>query len=306
MANYNQKLKKISENPKLEAEDLLGFVLKKNRAWLLSHNDEAITDYELRITNSLINRRLKGEPLAYILGEWEFYGLPFEVNKNVLIPRPETEKLVDEIIKFFSTASSTAKTKRDSRLRGNDEIIGNDELIIDIGTGSGALAVSLAKNIKNKNVKFFATDISTKALVVAKKNAKLNKVDKNITFLKGDLLKPVFTKKILDNIKNKKLIITANLPYLKPSLPGLNKEQKKALAFEPKTALFAGADGLKYYRQLAKQITQLKKTRSDLEIRICCEADPDQMVGLKKIFGDAKSQVIKDFRCQDRFLMVEL
>jgi release factor glutamine methyltransferase len=300
LADYKQKLKKVSENPELEAEDLLGFVLKKDRTWLITNSDEAITNQKLRTANSLINRRLKGEPLAYILGEWEFYGLPFKVNKNVLIPRPETEKLVDEIIKFFPTISSAAKTKRDSRLRGNDE------LVIDIGTGSGCIIISLAKNIKNKNVKFFATDISAKALAVAKKNSKLNKVEKNIAFLKGDLLRPVFTKKILNNKQTKKLIITANLPYLKPSLPGLNKEQKQALAFEPKTALFAGADGLKYYRQLAKQITQIKKTRSDLEITIYCEADPDQMTSLKKIFADAKSKIIKDFRCQDRFLMVNL
>ncbi len=290
MAKTSQKLRKVADRPDWEAEILLAEALKKPQAWILAHNDYRSTKKELTVFNQLMTRRLKGEPLAYVLGEQEFYGLPFKVNKHVLIPRPETELITQHV---------THNTQQ-----------GDNLMIIDVGTGSGAIIISLAKNIKNPDTKFFATDISSKALAVANQNAKLNGVSKNITFIKGDLLKPILSnlkiKNYLQNykIKNSKIIITANLPYLKTGLPGLTKAQKRALSFEPRQALIAGADGLKYYRQMATQINQLRAAYPRLNLTLYLEADPDQMAKLKKLFPAFKAKVIKDFCGRNRFLIL--
>jgi release factor glutamine methyltransferase len=285
LAKYSQKLRKVSERPELEAELILAKVLKKDRVWILAHSEQKIPDSKFQILNSLINRRLKGEPPAYLLGEQEFYGLPFRVNKNVLIPRPETEKLVDEI------ATSVASLPP------------RNDIIIDIGTGSGAIIVSLVKNIKNKNVKFFATDLSTKALAVAKQNAKLNGVDKNIKFLKGNLLEPIIKNSEIKNclkIKNLKLKIAGNLPYLTPK----QIANEKSIQYEPKLALNGGPDGLKYYCQLAAQVKKLRAAYPRLNLTLYLEADPDQMAKLKKMFAPLKARVIKDFCGRNRFLIL--
>ncbi len=257
---------------------MLAFALKKDRAWILAHDDYKLTKKELTVFNHCLTRRLKSKPLAYILGEQEFYGLPFKVNKNVLIPRPETEKLVDEI----AIPSSVA----------------HNDIIVDVGTGSGAIIISLAKKIKNKNVKYFAIDVSNQALTVAKQNAKLNGVEKNIVFLKGNLLEPIINNL---KIKNSELKITANLPYLTPA----QIAKEKSIQAEPRLALEGGSDGLKYYRQLAKQLKTIRQAYPHLPISLYCEANPKQMTALKKIFAGAKTKILKDFRCQNRFLLCQ-
>ncbi len=269
---------------------MLAEALKKPQAWLLAHNDYRPTKKELAIFDRLVARRAKGEPLAYVLGEQEFYGLPFKVNKNVLIPRPETELITQ-------------------RITNHKQQIANS-VIVDVGTGSGAIIISLAKNLKNKDIKLFAIDISKEALTVAQQNAKLNKVEKQITFLRGNLLEPLFTKKWKLEIGNCleagnwKLEILANLPYLKTGLPGLTKAQKHALSFEPRQALLAGTDGLKYYRQLAEQVKKLRAAYPRLNLTLYLEADPDQMAPLKKLFPTFKAKVIKDFCGRNRFLIL--
>jgi release factor glutamine methyltransferase len=292
LANSGRKLGRITDRPNWEAELILAFVLKKPQAWILAHPKEKVPNSKFQILNSLVNRRSKGEPLAYVLGEQEFYGLPFKVNKHVLIPRPETEQIAQHVTRNAQQ--------------------GDNLMIIDVGTGSGAIIISLAKNIENKNVKYFATDISSKALAVAKQNAKLNGVDKNITFLKGNLLEPIIKNSEIRNlfkIQNSKfkILILANLPYLKTSLPGLTKAQKRDLSFEPKTALLAGPDGLKYYRQLAKQILTLKKTYPQLSIELLAEIDPDQVKPMKQLFSFAKNfGVKKDFRGLNRLCIISI
>lgn len=291
---FEQKLNS-KENQYLvkDKELILAHVLNKSRAFILAHSDYKLSKNEQNSFNRLIHRRLKGEPLAYVLGEQEFYGLPFKVNKHVLIPRPETEQIVEQIT--------------------NNKQQTTNSIIIDVGTGSGAIIVSIARNLKNKNAKFFAIDISSKALVVAKQNAKLNKVDKQIAFLKGNLLKPFLAnlkiKDYLQNykIKNSKIIITANLPYLKTSLLGLTKSQKHDLSFEPRLALVAGADGLKYYRLLCKQIQKIKKLYPEIDIELLTEIDPDQVKPMKQIFSFAKNiKVKKDFRKLDRLCIIDI
>jgi len=206
------------ESAWLDAELILAFVIKKTRAELLAHDELKLTKTQLTSFKDLINQRLKYIPLAYILGYKEFYGLKFKITKDTLVPRPESELMVEEAIKLVT----------------------KDSTIIDIGTGSGCLICSV---ITNTEAKGYGLDISNKALAVAKHNAKTLKVNKKIKFIKSSLLSNLKIEKI------KNLIILANLPYL-------NKKEMKetSISKEPKSALYGGIDGLMYYKKLAKQL----------------------------------------------------
>ena len=244
---YSQKLKSKSSSPILDIELLLTKTLNKPKEYLYEYPEKNLTTKQISNFKKLFNRRNKGEPIAYILGHKEFYGLTLKVNKNVLIPRPETEMLVEEVIKF---------SKRHKPLA-----------ICDIGVGSGAIIITLAKTLKGK---FYATEISNKALTVAKQNAKKHKV--KIKFLKGNLLEP---------IKNKKIdIITANLPYLDEKKENLLPSSDTiGLKFEPKIAWDGGKDGLKYFRYFFEQIKKF-----DLKPKIIfLEIGHNQATQIKKL-----------------------
>ena len=211
------------ERARPDAEQLLLHILsrrdpERNRAWLLAHaNDptsrDARTEFDL-----LLRRRLAGEPIQYITGEAEFYGLSFRVTPEVLIPRPETEHLVEKVL----------------------ELAGNfaEPRILDVGTGSGAIAVALAHKLPSATIT--ATDLSSSALAIAQENAERNGVANHIRFLEGDLLAPVAEERFE--------IIVSNPPYVSAS-------DRASLAvevrdYEPALALFAGADGLEVFRRL--------------------------------------------------------
>ena len=265
---------------------LLAFVLKKSRVFILSYPEKKLTNKEIEKLKKLINRRQKNEPLAYILGEKEFFSNKFIVNKDVLIPRPETEMIVEETINLI-TCNEKSKT------------------VIDIGTGSGCIIISLAKEFKNrKNIDFYGFDISTKALAVARKNAKLNEIDTKVKFIKSDLLSKI-KKSEIGNRKSE-IVITANLPYLTARQISNSPSIKK----EPRLALIAGNDGLKYYRKLFKQIKILDNNNSELNFIILCEIDPSQKKSIellsKNILGDSYSlQIKKDLRGLVRFAILE-
>jgi release factor glutamine methyltransferase len=255
-----------------DLEIILAHVLKKSREFVLSHQDFSVNkEQEIRIKNFII-RRINHEPLAYIFGRKEFYGLDFKVNKNVLVPRPETEQIVELTIQ--KVKNNKQRTK-----------------IIDVGTGSGNIIISVACNIKNgtcSKLRYYATDISARALLVAKQNAKLHKVDKKIEFFPGDLLKPII-KNTEYQIPNTSYIITANLPYLDKTWKNLLKSsESKSLKFEPKIALEGGFDGLDAYRRLAGQIKAWKTRNSNFEAIIFCEIGHLQVPEMKLIFSFAK------------------
>ena len=274
----------------LDLELIISHVIKKSRSFILAHPEQKLTAKQAGKIESLLKRRVKWEPLAYILGHKEFYGLEFKVNKNVLVPRPETELIVDEVL---------------------DRITHNAQrtTIIDVGTGSGCIITTLAKilesRIKNKESRFFAIDISKKALFVAKKNASLHDINKKIKFMHGNLLEPIIhNSKFI--IPDSELIITANLPYLTPK----QVKESPSIQREPKLALIAGPDGLKYYRELFKQIKKLKNLRPDLNTTIFCEIDHTQTKNLqsllKKELPIAESEVLKDIHCLDRIITITI
>jgi release factor glutamine methyltransferase len=268
--------------PPYESELILSHILQKSREYVLTHPEIALNKAQKAKFLNLIKRRQKYEPLAYILGHKEFYGLDFKVDKNVLIPRPETELLVEEIIKLDPKG----------------------ENIIDIGTGSGNIVISLAKSIGEKN-NFFAVDISEKALRIAKYNAKKHKVDKKIDFIKSDLLK---NKKLLDKIKNKKIIMVANLPYLSKKIYSSTMPDVKN--YEPQSALLSGDDGLDHYKKLFSQIGKLLVANCRLLAEIFLEISPEQKTKMEKMirkyFPKCKMNFIKDISGRWRVVKIKI
>jgi release factor glutamine methyltransferase len=175
---------------RLDLDLIVGDVMKKPREFVMTHPEFKLSKVQGLKIKSLIARRMKHEPIAYILGHKEFFGLDFKVTPDTLIPRPETELLVEEVLKL------APKNRK----------------IMDIGTGSGNIIISLAKNLPEKN-NFVAIDISKKALTIARHNAKLHKVDKKIKFLHGNLLDPIIKNRSMFHAPCS-MIILANLPYL--------------------------------------------------------------------------------------------
>ncbi len=270
---------KNKNNPYLEIELLLSFVIDKSREFILAHKDYKLNAQQIKKFNSLIIKLTNNEPLAYLTGEKEFYGFKFFVDKNTLIPRPETEIMIDNVVE---------KIKKEKKKK---------YIFIDIGTGSGCIILTLAKIFANKEKNFFGIDISKKALKVAKKNSKFHNLQNKIKFLNGNLLEPIL-KKISKT--EAKLIITANLPYLTPE----QFKNSPTIQKEPKLALVAGKDGLKYYRQLFRQIKNLH-----LPYYLICEIDPlqtDKIKNLaKKIISNSKTKTKKDLTGRDRFFVID-
>ncbi len=213
------KQKEITE-PRLEAEVLLAHVLKSDRVYLYVNYTKPVNPQERVLYREYIKRRIAGEPLAYITGCREFMSLNFQVAPGVLIPRPETETLVEQALQL---------------IRQNDL-----QRICDMGTGSGAIAVSLAYYAGEKDIT--AIDLSADAIRIAQANA--NRFSVPIKFCQGDLFDPVRGQRPFD-------LITANLPYVSEAeFAGLNSQVK---AHEPGLALLAGPDGLDLYRRFVSQ-----------------------------------------------------
>ena len=271
--------KKI-KSARLDAEVILAFVLGKNREWLYANPEAQISPLKSRQFKQLILRRSKLEPVAYIIGKKEFYGLNFKVNKNVLIPRPETEILIETTLQEISKSY-----KLEPRTY----------FIADIGTGSGCISVTIAKKLsfasRRKQIKIFASDISQKALKIARLNAQKHQVAKKINFLKSDLFSN-FPKNLKFNL------ILANLPYLSPHQ--ITQDLKK----EPKLALAGGKNGLKIYQRFFKQI----KTHLGKNAVILIEIDPNQTNQLKKIIkktlANYKIEIIRDLSHIDRIIKI--
>ena len=208
MSDLSVKLSKVSSSPELDSEILLMKALRVSRAYLYTYNEKVIPDSKKKLLEELVNRRMNKEPIAYILGKKEFWSRDFYINQHTLIPRPESEMLVELVIQ------ANARKKISS--------------ILELGTGSGCISVSLAKELSHSQI--VSTDICAKALEVANKNAQHYGVN-NISFIKSDW----FNK--LDNQKFD--CIVSNPPYIKEDDPYLSE-----LTFEPSKALVSGDDGL--------------------------------------------------------------
>jgi release factor glutamine methyltransferase len=278
---YIQFKKAELENYGLEAEKLLAFILEKPREFLLTHPEKIISPAQLKKYQSLIKKRCANWPLAYLAGQKNFYNLNFKVNPCVLIPRPETEIMVDEIVYLAQKENLPLK-------------------IIDVGAGSGCIITAVAKNLKNKKAELLGLDISAPALKLAQTNARLNHA-KNIKFIKSNLLQALINKPKYKNIDGH-LIIAANLPYLTPA----QFRNSLTIQREPKKALVASENGLKYYRELFEQIKKIQANK----ITLFCEIDPGQKNGIIKLahkfFPQALCQTKNDLAGLDRLVIISL
>jgi len=268
-----------------EAIILLSFVIKKPKEYILAHPEYKISLWQKIKFNFFWKKIQSGVPMAYIIGHKEFFNLDFLVNKYTLIPRPDTEILAEETLKEIT----------------------DNSLLIDVGTGTGCIPITILKSLTNRQtdlkITTLATDISKRALTMAKKNAK--KHDVSIKFLQGDLLSPVFKSlKFFESFQS--VIITANLPYLKEEWwknePSIQKEPKIALVSD-------NENGLNIYEQLLTQIVNLKSKIKNQKLMVFWEIDPRQSSAIfpliQKYLPEASIEIIKDLSGFDRIVKIK-
>jgi len=259
------------EDARLESEILLRQVLQLSRVELYQELDRKLDPTKARDFKQLVERRLSGEPTAYITGHREFYGLDFQVNRAVLIPRPETELLVER-----------------ARALAQDH---PPATIADIGTGCGAIAISLAINLPQSRI--YATDISAAALKVARANCRRHGVSDRVSLFAGDLLAPL--PEPVD-------LIVANLPYVSEA----EVTQTKTPRFEPETALNGGRDGLDQIRRLCCQARTKLQPRGSLLLEIGERQGRLLMSFLRELLPTAETELTPDLSGIDRVLRVTL
>lgn len=247
------------EDFKSDAFFLLEGIFKVSRAELLSERE---VDFD--ILKNALERRIKGEPCAYITGETEFMSLPFKVNKNVLIPRQDTENLIEFLM----------------------EKIGKGAKILDLCTGSGCIGISLKKYIENSIVTM--VDISEGAISVAKENALLNNVEVNI--IKDDVLNPSYNYEKYD-------LIVSNPPYIEEDV--VETLEKTVKDFEPRLALDGGKDGLVFYRKIARDFKKHLNGRLAFEIGF---NQGETVKEILEENGYENIEVIKDYNGNNRIV----
>ncbi|MBD3311097.1 MAG: peptide chain release factor N(5)-glutamine methyltransferase [Candidatus Magasanikbacteria bacterium] len=284
MAETIAKLLQKSKIDRRESELLLSHVLQKTREFIISHPKQKISKLQEIKYKALAKKRSRVVPIAYLTGNKEFYGTNFLVNKYVLIPRPETEMIVEEVLSILKNKDKT--------------------ILIDVGTGSGCIPISVSSALGDSSgttYKIFATDISRKAIRIAKKNAKKHKV--KIEFLHGNLLQPIINKKLLTT--HCSLLIVANLPYLTED----QYRSEPSIQHEPKKALVARNQGLALYEKLFKQVRSLISNHQS-QITTIIEIDPSQSEAIpnliKKYFPKTKIEIKKDLAELSRLVIFSI
>jgi len=264
-------------SPRLESELLLSHALGLDRVGLYLHHDMVLSPSELERFRELIKRRTRGEPLPYITGYKEFWSIPFRVDPSVLIPRPETEVLVEEALRIIGLEGWT------------------DPLVLDLGTGCGAIAVSLAKSISSGRI--VATDLSWEALALARENALAQGVSGRICFVQGDGLSFMkSTAGIFDQI-------VSNPPYV--SHEEIESLQPEIRDFEPRHALDGGPDGLEFHRELLSQVPSRLKSGGWLIVEIGAGQGPKILESAEKASWTKRVRIIRDYAGRSRALVAQ-
>ena len=261
------------EEPKLKARLLMQYVLNQSRQYIIVNDNKELNEKQKNRYFDCIKRLRKGEPIEHITHQKEFMKLNFFVNEDVLIPRQDTEILVEEVIEIAKKI--------------------NAKKILDLCTGSGAIAVSLAKYLPESDVT--ALDISNKALQIAKKNAISNVVENQITFLKSDMF---------ENLTNEKFdIIVSNPPYIKKEVI---RELENQVQKEPHIALDGGIDGLDFYRDIIKNSYKYLKYEGYLCLEIGFDQKNDVIDLIEKEEKFSNTYSKKDLFDNDRIVITQL
>jgi len=270
------RLEKTSDTPGLDAQVLLARFLDKPRSWLLAHLEESLTGNLLVELEKLATRLVGGEPLPYLLGTWEFFGLEFNVTPDVLIPRPETELLVERAIAWIRKSGFLKRAAS----------------VLDVGTGSGCIAVALAVNVSE--ITITATDISSAALKVARRNAEKMEVTRRITFLESDLfLNPA--------IPDLFYLIVANPPYI----PTKTLHKIPVFGREPTLALDGGSYGLDLIRRILEKAPDRLVAGGLLLMEIEASEGSAVLSLATSVFPRARIYLHKDLAGKDRLLEIQ-
>ena len=260
------------ENPHENALVLLAHVLGKPKTWLIAHPETYLTPDQSKQLQGLVDRLCKGEPLPYLTGHQEFFGLDFKVTPNVLIPRPETELLVELALEWLH-AHPDAKHG------------------LDVGTGSGCIPVSILKHYFHVN--FTAVDVSESALAIAAQNATTHSVTDRVQFLQSNLL---------ENVTGSFNLITANLPYI----PTAKLADLKNLDYEPKLALDGGLDGLVFISRLLWQAQDHLTQPGLILLEIESSTGEEAMQLARSAYLSAHISIHQDLAGHDRVVAIEM
>ena len=278
LSDITNRLASLSDTPALDASVLMAHIINRPRTWVLAHPEVTLTAEQQQTLDVSLERLERGESFPYVLGHWEFFGLDFDLTRDVLIPRPETELLVEKAIAWL----------QDSPVR---------RTVADVGTGSGAIAISIAVNVPDVHV--LATDISLEALKVARRNAIKFDVINRVDFVQCDLL-PYHINALPTDLHFD--LICANLPYI----PTETLHQLPVFGREPTRALNGGADGLEVIRRLLEIgpkwlapngmiLLELESSRGIQALNLACD-----------LFSEGNISLHQDLTGQDRLLEINL
>jgi release factor glutamine methyltransferase len=270
--DYFQKNKVVE--PRTSAEVLLAHLLSEDRLFLYLNYDRPMEAEELATFRTFVKRRLEGEPNQYITGMQEFWSLPFRVNPDVLIPRPETEVLLETVLEFLGSPETEVR-------------------VLDLGTGSGAIAVALAREFDL--IKIVATDSSMAAVKLAQENASLNQVESKIHFVCADMFSA------FSSVSRKFAVVATNPPYV--SHTEFSELPREIRDYEPRHALNGGPDGLAAIKHIIKEAPAVLSQGGALIMEI----GGDQTESVSALVRDsqryARYQIIKDYSGLDRVLL---
>jgi release factor glutamine methyltransferase len=261
-----------SETPFLEVQVICASVLGKSREWILAHNELELGKDQVEQLNALVARLKIGEPLAYLTGQRSFYGLDFKVSPDVLIPRPETELLVEEAAAWLEENPHRREA-------------------VDVGTGSGIIAITLADLCTD--LEMMAIDVSEKALAVAQENARQHQLEGRICWAQGDLL---------SQQSGPFDLILANLPYI----PTSTLNQLDVIKFEPRLALDGGANGMILIERLLSQAVTRLLPGGAIFLEIESTLGEETLKLCQTIFPEAKTHLFYDFAHLARVIRIEI
>ncbi len=265
------QLNPLSDTPALDAQVLLAHIAQKDRAWILAHPELSLSTVQEDALEKALTQLRQNVPLPYAIGHWEFFGLDFIVAPDVLIPRPETEELVEHALNWLR------------------EI--NAQRVLDVGTGSGCISIALARNVPDFNL--VAVDRSSAALNIARQNATKHGVAEQIKFIESDLFSNV-------PLATFDLII-ANLPYI----PSETLRTLDVYTREPSLALDGGIDGLDLIRHLLADAPRYIAPKGLILLEIDSSHGQKALEIAKVFFPEAKCSLLKDLSGRDRFIHIQ-
>ncbi len=287
LSDITNCLASISDTPALDASVLIAHIINKPRTWVMAHPELTISTEQQKQLDGSLAELERGKPFPYVLGHWEFFGLDFDITPDVLIPRPETELLVEKAIAWLQKFP----TKRN---------------VADIGTGSGAIAISIAVNIPD--AKILATDIASKALQVAQQNAIKHGVSDRINYIECDLLpdqSQIVNRQRLHLAQAQVSsinLLCANLPYI----PTRTLRSLPIYEREPTLALDGGEDGFDLFRKLMKVAPKWMTPDSVMLLEIEATLGKQTAELARELFPNVNIQLHQDLTGRDRLLEIEL